>query len=148
MRFHRIAAIPLVGLAAIGVTPTPTAAGGHGVVTLAAGLNGAREIPGPGDRNGSGLARVTVDTATGEICYSLTVRNIAPATAAHIHEASRHQAGGVVQPLAAPSDGTSSGCVVNADLAAALDADPAAFYVNVHNAEFPAGAVRGQLAGG
>lgn len=148
MRFHRIAGIPLIGLAAVAMTPTPVAAGGHGVATLAAGLNGAREVPGPGDRDGSGLARVSVDPATGEICYSLTVRNIAPATAAHIHAAPRDEAGGVVQPLTPPSDGTSSGCVVNAELAAALAADPSAFYVNVHNGEFPAGAVRGQLAGG
>lgn len=116
-------------------------------VTLAAGMNGAREVPGPGDRDGSGVARITVDTVTGSICHSLTVRNIAPASAAHIHRAPRDAAGGVVLHLVAPTDGSSSGCAVDAALASALVADPDAYYVNVHNGEFPGGAVRGQLAG-
>lgn len=133
-----VAAVGLLASTAGAEPPNPT---------LVAGLNGAREVPGPGDRNGSGLATVTVDAASGEICYELTVRNIAPATAAHIHVADRHNAGVVVQPLVAPTDGSSSGCVVNTILAPALLANPDNYYVNVHNAEFPAGAVRGQLAG-
>ncbi|MFC5731393.1 MULTISPECIES: CHRD domain-containing protein [Nocardioides] len=117
-------------------------------VNLAAGLNGQRERPNAGDPNGSGIAHITVDPATGLICYELTVRNIDPATAAHIHRGSRDVAGPVVQGLAPPTDGTSSGCVTNSVVAAALAEDPAGYYVNVHNPAYPAGAVRGQLAGG
>lgn len=54
----------------------------------------------------------------------------------------------VVVALAAPTGGSSSGCVsdVDRDLARAIIVNPDDYYVNVHNAEFPAGAVRGQLA--
>ena len=39
-----------------------------------------------------------------------------------------------------------AGCVeVDRDLAEAIAADPRGYYVNVHNAEFPGGAIRGQL---
>jgi hypothetical protein len=40
-----------------------------------------------------------------------------------------------------------SGCVeTNNDLAREIKRNPASFYVNLHNAEFPAGAIRGQLS--
>ena len=49
-------------------------------------------------------------------------------------------------PFTAPATGTSSGCLTaNADLVHEILANPAGFYVNVHNAQFPGGAVRGQL---
>jgi hypothetical protein len=52
-----------------------------------------------------------------------------------------------VVPLEPPSDGASDACAaVERELALAILHDPANYYVNVHNAEFPAGALRGQLA--
>jgi hypothetical protein len=52
-----------------------------------------------------------------------------------------------VVTLEAPADGSSEGCVdVERDLATAILRDPSAYYVNVHNAELPDGAVRGQLS--
>ena len=112
-----------------------------------AGMNGAMEVPGPGDRNGSGQAGITVDTVTGEICFDLEVRNIAPAAAAHIHEAEKGSPGPIVVPLTPPTNGSSSGCAVDVTQAQAIAGDPSGYYVNVHNAEFPDGAVRGQLHG-
>jgi hypothetical protein len=75
------------------------------------------------------------------------VSGIAPATAAHIHVGAAGVAGPVVVPLAPPT-GTSSGCVtgVSPELIKAITQNPQNYYVNVHNAEFPAGALRGQLS--
>ena len=112
-----------------------------------AGMNGAKEVPAPGDRNGSGQAVISVDTVTGEICFELRVRNIAPAAAAHIHEAEKGSPGPIVVTLTPPTSGSSSGCVVDLTQAQAIAEDPSGYYVNVHNAEFPDGAVRGQLHG-
>ena len=114
---------------------------------LSTSLTGAAEVPGPGDPDGSGSAVLRLNRGQGEICYELTVSGIAPATAAHIHVGTVDVAGPVVVPLAPPSTGSSSACaVVDRDLIKAIIQDPENYYVNVHNAEFPAGAVRGQLS--
>ena len=114
---------------------------------LAAALAGANEVPGPGDPDGTGTARVTVNVGHRLVCYELRVANIAPAKAAHIHEAPAGTAGPVLIPLVAPNaDGDSSRCAtVSRELAGELAADPSDYYVNVHNVSFPARAVRGQL---
>lgn len=112
---------------------------------LSTSLTGAAEVPGPGDPDGSGSASLTVNPGRGEICYSITVEDIEPATGAHIHEAGAGEAGPVVKGLEAPSDGSSSGCVIDRELARELVRNPSDYYVNVHNHELPAGAVRGQL---
>lgn len=110
-------------------------------------LTGAAEVPGPGDPDGSGTATITLNHGQGEVCFELVVSGIAPATAAHIHVGPAGVAGPVVVPLAAPTSGTSSGCVTGVDqgLIKAITQNPENYYVNVHNAEFPAGALRGQL---
>jgi hypothetical protein len=108
-------------------------------------LTGAAEVPGPGDPDARGFAFVRWDADDGTICYTIFIRRIAPANAAHIHIGDENTAGPVVQALEAPTDGYSAGCVDNDALAAALDARPGNYYVNVHNADFPAGAARGQL---
>ncbi len=114
---------------------------------LQTSLTGAAEVPGPGDTDGSGMATVTVNPGKSEICYTLTVMAIDAATAAHIHEGASGVAGPVVVPLEAPADGSSEACVtVTRDLALEILKTPSDYYVNIHNAAFPAGAVRGQLA--
>ena len=114
---------------------------------MTASLTGAQEEPGPGDMDGSGTAEITIVDATDNVCYDVNVRNIGPATAAHIHRGMRGEAGPPVVTLEAPTDGGAEGCVsAPGALADEIEANPAAFYVNVHNAEFPNGAVRGQLA--
>jgi CHRD domain len=134
----------LVGAVAVAGTAGAVQAQGR---TLSTTLTGAAEVPGPGDPNGSGTATLTVNPGLGQICYELTVSGIAPATAAHIHVGAVGVAGPVVVPLDPPTDGTSSGCAeVSRELALAILMSPSDYYVNVHNAEFPAGAVRGQLS--
>jgi CHRD domain len=119
----------------------------HGGRPLIATLTGAAEVPGPGDADGSGSAKVMLNHGQGQICYELTVSNIGPATLAHIHTGASNVAGPVLVTLEAPADGSSDGCVnVDKDKIKAIIDNPAGYYINVHNAEFPDGAVRGQLS--
>jgi len=109
-------------------------------------LTGAAEVPGPGDTDGTGTASIAVNVGQKRVCFELEVKNIAAATAAHIHRGAATVAGPVVVGLDAPTDGDSDGCKdVSRELAQEILKDPSAFYVNVHNADFPNGAVRGQL---
>jgi CHRD domain len=119
----------------------------HAGQTLSADLAGANEVP-PGDPDGTGSATITINRGLSEICWSISVQGITlPATAAHIHLAPAGVAGPVVVPLSAPdATGESSGCTtVDRELAKAIAKDPSAYYVNVHNVDFPSGAARGQL---
>jgi hypothetical protein len=143
MRLRRIAIVLVVGLAVLALA-SPAGAEGRPFFTT---LTGAAEVPGPGDPDGSGTATVTLNQGQSEICFEITVSGIAPATAAHIHVAPAGIAGPVVVPLTPPTSGSSSGCVsVDPGLIKAIRQNPSAYYVNVHNADFPAGAVRGQLS--
>jgi hypothetical protein len=110
-------------------------------------LTGDAEVPGPGDPKGNGTAQVTLDPGKGEVCYELSVANIQEATAAHIHEGEVGKEGPVKVALDAPKTGAAKGCKqADAAVILAILANPAGYYVNVRNAAFPKGAVRGQLA--
>ncbi len=87
-----------------------------------------------------------------EICFELSWRNIDAPVAAHIHEGNKNIAGDVVVTLLDAPEGV--GAAVSTE-AGCTDADPALikdirqepdnYYVNIHNAMFPEGAIRGQL---
>ena len=114
------------------------------VVTLEANLTGGQEVPGPGDRNGSGDAKLIVTRS--RVCYVLRSDDIRRPQAAHIHEARRGVAGPIVVELKPPRNGFSSGCErIGRALGNDLRNHPARYYVNVHNRPFPDGAIRGQL---
>jgi hypothetical protein len=109
-------------------------------------LTGAAEAPGPGDPDGSGTASFTFNAGTGEVCFDYSVTGVMPLAAAHIHVAPAGSPGPVVIPMPPTSPTGGSGCVTaDRDLIVAILMDPSAYYFNVHNAEFPAGALRGQL---
>jgi hypothetical protein len=122
---------------------------------LSTTLRGRAEIStvtgqkGAGDPDGIGGATVLV-TPT-QVCAGIVVTGLTTPTAAHIHQADRRHNGPIVVPLTAPASGnpgSSSTCVaVSAQLSLALRSNPGAFYVNVHTADFPNGAMRGQLGG-
>lgn len=127
-----------------GVTPGQEDSGRK----LGATLTGAAEVPGPGDADGTGSVEIRLNQGQKQVCFELTVSNIGTATAAHIHEAAAGKAGPVVVTLTAPANGSSKDCVSNVseDLIKRIRQNPENFYVNVHNAEFPNGAIRGQLS--
>jgi hypothetical protein len=147
-----VLAVALVLIAVTGIRfgSSAEAVGGRPHATT---MNGAEEVnaegvPNQGDLDGSGSASLTFNPGLGEICFELTVENITlPATAAHIHEAPIGVAGPVVVPLTAPdASGVSSGCVsADPELVKDILKHPSDYYVNVHNSDFPSGAVRGQL---
>ena len=110
-------------------------------------LTGTAEVSGPGDTDGSGTVQLTFNPDKGEVCFDLTVANIDEATAAHIHEGVAGKDGPVKVPLDAPKTGSAKGCKsADAAVVKAIMQNPADYYVNVHNAAFPSGAVRGQLS--
>ena len=114
---------------------------------LSAYLLGANEVPNPGDPDGEGWAELRLNQGQGTISYMIHVHGIENATAAHIHRGVAGMPGPVVVGLSAPSGGMSSG-VANADkdLIKEIRQNPGNFYVNVHNAVYPGGALRGQLS--
>ena len=141
-------------LAAVGLTLAVAAsvgAQGGGDRAIFAVMNGAKEVDvngeHHGDPNGRGSFSATLDGR--QLCYGITVKNINNPVAAHIHRGSAKVAGPVVQPLEQPATGdpgASSACVqISRSLARGLRRNPGRFYVNVHTADLPNGAVRGQL---
>ena len=140
--------IPAAAAAAMALVLSAPVAGQdkQGGAKLMTALSGAAE-PGGGDQDGAGTFSGTVNPGKMQVCYDLLVMNVDTPTAAHIHEAPAGQNGPVVVTLTAPVAGSSTGCAtVTRQLAIELIKSPADYYVNVHNAAFPAGAVRGQLS--
>jgi hypothetical protein len=100
-------------------------------------------VPNQGDLDATGTATLTINPGTGQVCWTIVVEgDIQPITAGHIHNATSTTTG----PIVVPFNPYSGGCrVIDRDLALAIILNPSAYYVNVHNVEFPLGALRGQL---
>jgi hypothetical protein len=109
--------------------------------SLHATLTGKAETP-KGDPDGSGTAEVKINGTS--VCWELKTSRIGTAMAAHIHKGKPGVAGSVVVPLGKTYK--AKGCTTaTTAVARAIKNNPAAYYVNVHDAKYPAGALRGQL---
>lgn len=131
--------------------------------------NGATNSRVVGDPNGRGEAYVFgIDGDPFTLCYLLvSISNIdglamppGGGRAAHIHEGASGSNGPVVANLAWPQDGQAADCLTEGErlpngALAFPTGEPGivrrilnngeGFYINIHNPEFPSGAIRGQL---
>lgn len=109
--------------------------------TLVATLDGASEPEG-GEAKGSGTFTVDIDPDNGDFCYTLTAKGIGAPTMAHVHTGAVGVSGPPVVTIAVAEDE----CVAaEPDALRPMVANPEGYYVNVHTAAFPKGAIRGQL---
>jgi hypothetical protein len=122
---------------------------------LKADLRGTNEVP-VADLDGRGRATVTLDVEGGQACFDVSFDDGGTANRGHIH---RGSTGAIVVPFfdlqSTPGDPRHdvlertnglTGCVAaSPTLLAEIQANPSAFYVNLHNARFPGGFVRGDL---
>ena len=152
----------LIGLALIGsasllsaAIAQPVAEGGRKFSTPMSGaeeFGGSPPALGAGDPDGSATGSITVNVGQDRVCWEFTnVTNVAPVNRGHIHKAPAGANGGIVVDffnVAAGTQGPLTGCTttpLGKDLLTDIIQNPSAYYLNLHNADFPAGAVRGQL---
>ncbi len=139
--------------AALAGKPTTPGSNGTGGRALVAKLSGANEVP-QANTADRGHAVIRLNAKTLKVCWAFSALKLTPKdglsatpTAAHIHVGPAGVAGGIVVPL-----GTSfarTGCTTTSKpVMDAILANPKGYYVNVHNASYPTGAVRGQLKKG
>ena len=114
---------------------------------VSAKLKGGNEVP-KDDPNGTGLVVLHLSTAKGTACWQFShVANIAKPTAAHVHKGRKGVSGPIVVPLGATYK--AKGCQkASKSLIEAIETNPNRYYVNIHNARYPGGAIRGQLVVG
>ncbi len=110
-------------------------------------LTGANEVGG-GDPDGYGRAEISVTDGFGQVCWEIKdVTGIDPPTAAHIHYGRAGTNGPPVFTLTKSNEGRWQGCKDAKEWTQnRLQGNPADFYVNVHTAAYPNGAIRGQLS--
>ena len=160
----------MLGLAAVlaGVALPQIARAGHTNTVLTAELDGSAEVSSDasmvvGDATGYGNAYVFgIDGDATTLCYVMEVSSIqlvpvGSGMAAHIHEGAYGENGPVVAALAGPEDGNAGDCLTEgeegkfptgeAGIVQRILNNPADFYINVHNPQYPDGAIRGQLTG-
>jgi hypothetical protein len=151
------AAIVLMLVAALGLSVVGGATGAKKkkkVVKATATLNGANEVP-PADPDGTGTADFKLKRKkgrpNGKVCFDVSFQNIGAPHVAHIHPG----AAGVNGPpfiflFESTTGGTftspQSDCVkAPKSQVKQVSKNPDQFYINIHNEEFPDGAIRGQL---
>lgn len=108
-------------------------------------LGGKAERP-PGAPRGTGTAVIAFHGSS-TVCWRFAhLHGFTRATFAHIHVGATGRSGSVVVALSTGPALHHQGCVpARAALVKAIERHPADYYVNIHSAKYPGGAVRAQL---
>jgi len=113
---------------------------------LGAKLAGTHEVP-KGSPVGHGIVNLNLKATSGKVCWTFQIVGLRGAMSAHIHRAPTGKAGPIVVPLGGTYE--AKGCTSAAKKTIeAIESHPNAYYVNVHTAKYPNGAIRGQLVAG
>jgi hypothetical protein len=130
-------------LALVGVLAASAATSATGT-KLEVALKGPNESPAAPASN-KGEVELTLNAKSGRVCWEFKLAHIdGKPSQAHIHKGKRGVSGNVVVPLGGTYK--RQGCTTASKaLVASILKAPAGFYVNVHNAKHPLGAMRGQL---
>jgi hypothetical protein len=114
---------------------------------VSAKMTGGAESP-KGPANASGLAIIHLNAAKGSVCWQFkNLKGVTSPNASHIHKGGKGVSGPVF--IALGGKFALKGCTTASKSAiTAVESKPGAYYVNVHNAKYPNGAVRGQLVTG
>jgi hypothetical protein len=109
-------------------------------------LTGKAETP-AGAPSGSGIAVISLSGKKLQACWRFVLlKGFTKPTFAHIHMGPAGTSGNVVIPLSTGATFLTKGCATTtAALIKAIEANPHGYYVNIHNAKYPGGAVRAQL---
>ena len=155
--------VGLISIALVVGAGGAVGAGGGADNTVSAKLSGKNEVPGPGDKNGSGEAVLKLNKKKLRISFDISFEGIHRPVAGHIHKGPRQAADpGEAKHLrnlalfGEQADVTSpvSGRVnwnrnftpdQKAHVIKSIKNNPNNWYVNLHTPDFPDGAIRGQL---
>jgi hypothetical protein len=143
----RRAQVLAAGLLAVGswlTMPFASAA----TTNLQAAMDAAEEVPNPGPAGAKGTAKLVVDDAANTLCYELTWEGIEDPTAAHVHTGAKGVAGPVAVDFKLKDNGPKACVPADPTVLGSIRDNPGGHYVNVHTADHPRGAIRGQLAAG
>jgi hypothetical protein len=144
MRRGHLLAVGLFGAASWLTMPLASAA----TTDLQATMDAAEETPNPGPAGAKGTARLVLDDAANTLCYELTWEGIKDPTAAHVHTGAKGVAGPVAVDFKLKQNGPKACVPADPTVLASIRDNPGGHYVNVHTADYPKGAIRGQLAAG
>jgi hypothetical protein len=113
---------------------------------LGAKLAGKNEVP-KGSPTAHGIVNLTLSTAKRSVCWKFELVGVSKPAVAHIQKGRAGVSGPIFIPLGTTYK--SKGCAhATKGKIEAVESSPNGFYVNVHNAKYPGGAVRGQLVAG
>jgi hypothetical protein len=150
MKATRLLTVAAAAILALAISAPPVSA--ETLVPFIALLNSGQENP-PTDSNALGVAFLTFNDETKELCYDISFTSLVAAeSVAHFHApAAPGENAGVVfdispsPPGPSPLGSPKTGCVGPLDKDQSRDLRQGLFYINIHSVTFPSGEIRGQV---
>ena len=139
----------LLGAAVVAASITiPALADSADRVALTARMTAEEEVATPGPPGAKGTALLDIDEDASQLCYQLSYSGITKPNAGKVHRGAKGAAGPPVLDLDVAKNGDKACTQANRETLHDIVSDPPSHYVNLYTADFPDGAIRGQLTRG